>query len=175
MLGTAFIVAVILLVVILPSIRIIGPTQVGLVMKRFSSKKLSEDNPIAFRGEAGYQAVLLMPGWRFRLWILYKVEKHPWVQIPAGEIGVVVAQVADGLTRRGARKVYAAVIHGLFTEECVRVVDQSPIRRLLATDTIENRPAQLTSKVETISVAPLFAEAIRRIHNRQSISVLFQA
>ena len=52
-------------IIIFPSIRVIGPTEVGLVMKRFSLKKLSDDNPIAFRGEAGYQADLLMPGFRF--------------------------------------------------------------------------------------------------------------
>ncbi len=39
-----------LLILILPSIRVIGPTEVGLVMKRFSFRKLSEDNPIAFNG-----------------------------------------------------------------------------------------------------------------------------
>jgi hypothetical protein len=37
---------------------------VGLVTKRFSLKKLSEDNPVAFKGEAGYQAELLMAGLR---------------------------------------------------------------------------------------------------------------
>src|SRR5579872_5078660 len=83
--------------VVLPSIRIIGPTEVGLVTKRFARKSLADDNPIAFRGEAGYQARLLMPGWNFKLWLLYAVEKHPWVQVRAGEIGVVVAQVGRPL------------------------------------------------------------------------------
>lgn len=82
---------------ILPSIRIIGPTEVGLVTKRFGFKRLTKDNPIAFHGEAGYQADLLMPGWRWKFWVLYKVEKFPWVQVPAGEIGVVIAQVGDPL------------------------------------------------------------------------------
>lgn len=85
------------LILILPSIRIIGATEVGLVNKRFSLKKLSDDNPIAFNGEAGYQADLLMAGWRFKLWLMYKVEKHPWVQVQAGEIGVVIAQVGKSL------------------------------------------------------------------------------
>ena len=44
-------------IIILASIRSIGPTEVGLVMKRFGFKKLSEDNPIAFNGEAGYQGI----------------------------------------------------------------------------------------------------------------------
>ena len=39
----------------------IGATEVGLVGKRFAFRKLGEDNPIAFRGEAGYQATMLMP------------------------------------------------------------------------------------------------------------------
>ncbi|MBU1671925.1 MAG: hypothetical protein KKF41_14260 [Actinobacteria bacterium] len=78
---------------VVPSIRRIGPTQVGLVIKRFSFKKLGEDNPVAFNGEAGYQSEMLMPGWRWKFWIVYKVQKLPWVQVPAGEIGVVIAQV----------------------------------------------------------------------------------
>ena len=61
----------------------IGPTQVGLVRKRFGTK-LPGDNPVAFLGEAGYQADLLMPGLRFKFKPFYAVTKHPWVQVPAG-------------------------------------------------------------------------------------------
>lgn len=91
---------------ILPSIRVIGPTEVGLVMKRFGFKKLTDDNPIAFRGEAGFQSELLMPGFRFKFWVLYKVIKYPWVQIPAGEIGVVIAQVGAPLPIGAKSAVY---------------------------------------------------------------------
>jgi len=79
------------------SLRRIGPTEVGLVTKRFSFKKLAKDNPVAFSGEAGYQADLLMPGLRWKPFFLYAVEKYPWVQVPAGEIGVVIAQVGNPL------------------------------------------------------------------------------
>ncbi len=51
--------------------------------------------------------------------------------------------------------------------------DASPIERLLVTDTVETQPVELSSKVEVVSVAPLFGEAIRRIHQRESVSVLF--
>jgi hypothetical protein len=94
---TLGILAALIVILVVPSIRIIGPTSVGLVTKRFSLKKLPDDNPIAFHGEAGYQADLLMPGWHFKLWIVYAVDKHPWVQVRAGEIGVVVAQVGRPL------------------------------------------------------------------------------
>lgn len=95
-----------LAIIILPSIRIIGPTEVGLIIKRFSSKSLPKDNPIAFLGEAGFQADLLMPGWFFKLWILYKVEKHPWVQIAADRIGVVVSQVGESLPTGAKSAIY---------------------------------------------------------------------
>src|SRR5208283_5209147 len=85
---------IVLGILILPSIHRIGPTEVGLVVKRFG-KKLQGDNPIALNGEAGYQADLLMPGLRWKFWIIYRVEVFPWVQVPAGEIGVVIAQVGE--------------------------------------------------------------------------------
>jgi ribose-phosphate pyrophosphokinase len=53
-------------------------------------------------------------------------------------------------------------------------LDRSSIERLFITDSIETQPVELSAKVTVISVAPLFAEAIGRIHRRKSISVLFQ-
>ena len=53
-------------------------------------------------------------------------------------------------------------------------LQRSPIERLIVTDSIETQPVELSKKVTLVSVAPLFAEAIRRIHERESISVLFR-
>ena len=50
-----------ILLILLSSIYSVGPTEVGLVRKRFGSK-LPGDSPVATKGEAGYQADLLMPG-----------------------------------------------------------------------------------------------------------------
>ncbi|GAA4483927.1 ribose-phosphate pyrophosphokinase [Actinoallomurus oryzae] len=85
-----------------------------------------------------------------------------------------LAEVAECLIVRGARSVRAAVTHGVFTGKSMERLDDSPISRLYVTDTVENQPVKLSAKVETVSVAPLFAEAIGRIHRRESISVLFQ-
>lgn len=89
------------------SIHLISATEVGLVTKRFSLRKLGEDDPIAFNGEAGYQADLLMPGLRFRFWPIFGVTKHAWVQVPAGEIGVVIAQVGRPLPIGAKSAVYS--------------------------------------------------------------------
>ena len=106
LLPVPYIAAVLVLAwLILSSIFSIGPTQVGLVRKRFG-KKLPDDNPIAFKGEAGYQGELLMPGLRFKLCLLYAVTKHPWVQVAAGQIGIVIAQVGKSLPIGAKSAVY---------------------------------------------------------------------
>jgi regulator of protease activity HflC (stomatin/prohibitin superfamily) len=102
------IVVVIVVFVVWKSFHSVGATEVGLVGKRFAFRKLGEDNPIAFRGEAGYQATMLMPGLRFKLWPLFGVKKFPWVQVPAGEIGVVIAQVGAPLPIGAKSAVYKA-------------------------------------------------------------------
>jgi len=89
--------AFLVLVVAFKSVHRIGPSEVGLVNKKLGFRKLHGDNPVAFRGEAGYQAELLMPGLRFRLWPISSVTRHPWVQVPAGEIGVMISQVGRPL------------------------------------------------------------------------------
>jgi ribose-phosphate pyrophosphokinase len=85
-----------------------------------------------------------------------------------------LTEVAECLVERGARSVRAAVTHGVFTGRSMERLDASPISRLYVTDTVENQPVTLSSKIEVVSVAPLLAEAISRIHNRESISVLFE-
>ena len=88
------------------SVVVIGPAQVGLVTKRVSRRHNTTDTPIAFGGEAGYQAELLMPGVRFKLWPNYTVTRYPWVQVPAGEIGVVISQIGDRLPTGAKSAVY---------------------------------------------------------------------
>lgn len=84
-----------------------------------------------------------------------------------------LVEAAEQLVLRGARSVTAVVTHGVFARGSMARLDASPIDRLIATDTIETQPERLSEKVMVVSVAPLFAEAIKRIHSRESISVLF--
>jgi len=84
-----------------------------------------------------------------------------------------LVNAAERLIQRGAVAVDAAVSHGVFSAGSMERLERSPIRNLLVTDSIETQPVVFSSKVEVVSVAPLFGEAIRRIHMRESISVLF--
>jgi len=83
--------------------------------------------------------------------------------------------VAEALMARGALGVHAAVSHGVFAGEAMEQIQRSPILSLLVTDSVESQPQPLGSKIEVVPVAPLLGEAIRRIHNRESISVLFES
>ena len=88
--------------------------------------------------------------------------------------GGTLASVSAKLMEEGATAVYAAVTHGVLTEGAVERLEESPIKRLFITDTVEHQPVQFTSKIEVVSVAPIFGEAIKRIHNRESISEMFK-
>ncbi|HEX4212896.1 MAG TPA: ribose-phosphate pyrophosphokinase [Candidatus Dormibacteraeota bacterium] len=90
--------------------------------------------------------------------------------------GGTLVEVAEALIDRGAADVIAAVTHGVLSGDAAKRLEASPISRLYLTDTVENHPLDLpvSKKTRIVSVAPLLAEAIRRIHGRESISVLFR-
>jgi ribose-phosphate pyrophosphokinase len=87
--------------------------------------------------------------------------------------GSTLVKAAEELRRHGARSVIAAITHAVFAPGTAARLNASPIERLLVTDTVETQPEPFSPRVEVVSVAPLFAEAIRRIHRRESISSLF--
>jgi ribose-phosphate pyrophosphokinase len=84
-----------------------------------------------------------------------------------------LVEAANELAARGARRVVAAVTHGVLARGAADAVAGSPIERLFVTDTVETSPEPPHERIQVVSVAPLFAEAIRRIHSRESISSLF--
>lgn len=87
--------------------------------------------------------------------------------------GGTLCDVAEKLIEKGAMEVYAVVTHGVFNEKAMDKIDRSPINKLLMTDSVETQPVELSPKIQIVSIAPLIGEAIKRIHNRESISILF--
>ena len=99
---SALVVFVLLTAPVWLGVVVIGERQVGVVVKKFSSRALPVGRLIALDGEAGYQAETLPPGVHFAYWRWqYSVEKAPLTVIPQGEIGLVVA--ADGKAMAGER------------------------------------------------------------------------
>lgn len=84
-----------------------------------------------------------------------------------------LVETAERLVEHGATRIIAAVTHGVFAPGSMERLQASPIEELTVTDSIETQPVTFSPKVRVVSIAPLLAEAIRRIHARQSLSELF--
>ena len=87
--------------------------------------------------------------------------------------GGSLISMATLLKERGAKEIYAAVTHGVLSEGAAEKIENSDIKQMFLTDTIERRVERLPNNVSIVSVAPLFARAIRSIHDRASVSELF--
>jgi ribose-phosphate pyrophosphokinase len=77
------------------------------------------------------------------------------------------------LKKAGCKDVYAAVTHPVLAGPALERIKKSPLKKLFATDTVVVEKGTKTDKIELISIAPLLGKAIRRIHNAESLSVLF--
>jgi ribose-phosphate pyrophosphokinase len=88
--------------------------------------------------------------------------------------GGTVVQAAAFAIREGAEDVSVAAVHAVFSGPAVGRLRASPIVEVVVTDTIPLPPEKQDPKFTVLTVAPLIAEAIRRIHGGQSISELFE-
>lgn len=88
------------------------------------------------------------------------------------DTGGTLSEAAQALVNQGAKEVYACGTHPVFSPPCLERLSQAPIKEVVVTNTIPSR-GELPAKVQVISVAPVFGEAIRRIFHDESVSVLF--
>jgi ribose-phosphate pyrophosphokinase len=88
--------------------------------------------------------------------------------------GGSLVQTAEALRAAGARRVLAAITHPVLAGAAVKRIEESCIERFITTDTIPLSPKiEHSPKFVVTSVAHLLGEAIRRIHNEESVSSLF--
>jgi ribose-phosphate pyrophosphokinase len=88
--------------------------------------------------------------------------------------GGTLSMAAEVLMRHGARSVHACVTHPVLAGDSVTTIKNSLLRSLITTDTIPlSADGAACDKIKVLSVAPLLGEAIRRIHNQDSVSSLF--
>ncbi len=86
--------------------------------------------------------------------------------------GGTIIEAANFLMARGAKSVRVCATHGVLSGPAIDRINNSKILSVIVTDTIPIREKK-SSKLEVLSVAPLFAKAIRRIHDGDSVSDLF--
>lgn len=85
-----------------------------------------------------------------------------------------LTQAVDSLLKNGAKQVFAVATHPVLSGPALSRLNDSKIEKVLVTDTIPlNEIANQSSKITAISIAPVLAEAIKRIHDHESVSSLF--
>jgi ribose-phosphate pyrophosphokinase len=84
-----------------------------------------------------------------------------------------IVQAVSALKEEGARRVLASCTHAVLSGQAVERLERSPIEEVVVTNTIPLREEQQGKKITVLSVAPLLAEAIHRIHTETSVSSLF--
>jgi ribose-phosphate pyrophosphokinase len=99
--------------------------------------------------------------------------KDCWLVDDEIATGGTIFDATEFLLRSGARSVSAAVVHPVLSGSAVARLAVSPLERLVVTDTIPIPADKQSPKIEVLSVAPLIATAITRIHDGRSISELF--
>lgn len=87
--------------------------------------------------------------------------------------GGTLVQAARALRERGAQAVYACATHGIFAGSALASLRDSALEETVVTNTIPLGECSKDARIRVISVAPLFAEAIMRIHKDLSLSALF--
>lgn len=88
--------------------------------------------------------------------------------------GGTLIDLANELRKRDVKKIYASLSHILLNKNGVEKLNDSPIEKLISTDSVYNPYIMDCEKIKIVSVAPLFAETINRIHKRESVSPLFE-
>lgn len=79
----------------------------------------------------------------------------------------------DALIEKGAKEVYAACTHPVLSGPAIERLEKSPLKELVVTNTIQLPEEKKIDKITQLSVAELIGDAIRRIHEDKSVSVLF--
>jgi ribose-phosphate pyrophosphokinase len=74
----------------------------------------------------------------------------------------------------GAREVYACATHGILCHPAIERLRDAPIKEIIITDSVPLPPDKQLSNIKVLSVAKLFADAIKRIHYNESVSRLFE-
>ena len=89
--------------------------------------------------------------------------------------GGTIVNAAQALKNKGAKDIYVYITHAVLSGTAVDKLENSKIKKLITTDTIDNsRKIGKSKKIEIISIAPMISEAMKRIANSTSVSSLFK-
>ena len=146
----------------------VSPDVGGVVRARAIAKRIEADLAIVDkrREKAGVSEVMNIIG---------DVEGRDCILIDdIVDSAGTLCNAAAALKEQGANSVSAYITHGVLSGEAFKRLSNSCLEELVVTDSIENSKAlEAVKKIRTVSIAPLLAEAVRRISEESSVSSLF--
>ncbi|KAM0750168.1 phosphoribosyl pyrophosphokinase [Meredithblackwellia eburnea MCA 4105] len=91
------------------------------------------------------------------------------------DTGGTIRLATDALVQKGAKTVYAVVSHGILSGDSMTMLSRLPIEKIVVSNTIcqTEHVRQAPNKLEIMDISPVLAESIRRIHNGESVSMMF--
>lgn len=89
------------------------------------------------------------------------------------DTGGSISKAAGALRERGAQDVYCLFTHPVLSDDAIDKMESAGFKEIIFTNTIPYRGPREMKGMKILSIAPLFGEAIRRIHNGESVSSLF--
>lgn len=85
-----------------------------------------------------------------------------------------LVEAAQILQTHGAKEIYAGAAHGVLVGPAIERIKKSPIKELVVTNTIPLEPEKLIDKIKVVSIAPIFAETIKRLNESVPLGDLFE-
>ncbi len=149
------------------NIVMVSPDVGGIKMARAYAKRLKAPLAIVDKRRISTEDTEVMN-------ILGKVEKKNVVIVDdlVATAGSLV-EAAVALKKAGAKDIYATITHPVLSGPAIKRIENSCIKKLFVTNTIPVEDGKRHKKIKVLSIAPLLADAIRRIHNEESVSCLF--
>tara|TARA_B100000212_G_scaffold196087_1_gene147973 strand:- start:1208 stop:2140 length:933 start_codon:yes stop_codon:yes gene_type:complete len=147
----------------------VAPDVGGVERARAIAKRLSADLAIIDKRRSG-------PGTSEVMNVIGDVRNKICVIIDdLVDSGGTIVNAASALKKKGARDVYAYVVHGVLTGQAIKKINNSKIKKFVISNSILNsKKIKKSKKFQIISVGTLFAEAIKRISISKSVSKLFK-
>lgn len=152
----------------LEDVVVVSPDAGGVERARLFSQKIHADLAIAYkmRPEPGVAKIINIIG--------EVKDKNAVIVDDIVDTAGTLVKTVNAIKDKGAKKVFAVCTHGIFSGKAIDNINESALEKIYVSDTIPLNDEKLKcEKIEVLSVAKLFADAINSIHEETSVSKLF--
>lgn len=151
----------------IPKLVIVSPDVGGIKMARAYSKHLNADLAIVDKRRFG-------PTQTSAVHIIGDIKgKNVLIVDDMVSTATTLKEAAEVLQNKGAKDIYVCATHAVLAPGSLQKLQDAKFKQVVLTDTICHDPQTLNSQIKILPISELLAEAIRRIHNSESISSLF--